>query len=470
MRDALRAIPLLAELPDQDLDLLAAGAYEEEAAAGSIIFRQGEDGDRACVLTAGEVEVVKAFGPREVLLAVRTQGEIIGEMALLDAAPRMATVRARVDSRFVSIPKQQMDELLKTSATAARSLFGVLLSRWRETESSLRQSERMAQIGTLTAGLAHEMNNPAAAVRRGSAQLARTMETFAATFGELQHTALAPETRSRIDTLLETARQRPEPLGALERADREAELESLVGQLGISEPWSHAARLVDAGVVAPKLELALAGLGAEHARLVVQAFCATAETSSLVQEIEEGAERLSAIVGALKSYSYLDQAEVQEVDVREGIEDTLLILKHKLGSIEVRRDYQGERQPIEAYGAELNQVWTNLIDNAADALLDAGVAEPLIALRVIPSAEAVTVEVEDNGPGIPQDVVGRVFDAFFTTKPPGSGTGLGLDITYAIVVHRHGGDISVESAPGRTVFKVTLPCRPSHPGSTGPGG
>ncbi len=463
MRDALRAIPLLADLSDQDLELLAAGAYEEETSAGSIVFREGDEGDRACVIISGEVEVVKTTGPRELLLAVRTQGEIIGEMALLDAAPRMATVRARVDSRFVTIPKQQMDELLQTSATAARALFGVLLSRWRETESSLRQSERMAQIGTLTAGLAHEMNNPAAAVRRGSSQLARTMEAFAGRMGDLRGAGLEPGARARVDALLESARQRPEPLGALERADRETEFETLIGRMGVSEPWSRAAMLADAGIAPADLEAALAGLRAEDAMLAIEAFCSMSDTSSLVREIEEGAERLSAIVGALKSYSYLDQAEVQEVDVREGLDNTLLILKHKLGSIEVRRDYQGQPQSIQAYAAELNQVWTNLIDNAADALLEAAVPNPVILLRVIPSDNAVTVAVEDNGPGIPADVVGRVFDAFFTTKPPGSGTGLGLDITYGIVVNRHGGDISVESEPGRTAFRVTLPCRPSNP-------
>ncbi len=462
MRDALRAIPLLAELPDQDLDLLAAGAYEEKVSAGSIVFLEGEEGDRACVITSGEVEVVKTAGPREVLLAVRQPGEMVGEMSLLDAAPRMATVRARVDSTFVTIPKQQMDGLLQTSATAARALFGVLLSRWRETESSLRQSERMAQIGTLTAGLAHEMNNPAAAVRRGSAQLARTLEGFAERIGDLRSAGLEADAKARIDTLLEAARRRPESRGALERADREAEFETLLAEIGIADPWSHAAQLADASVAPNDLAAALAGFAVEDAARAVSAVCSMAETTSLVREIEEGAERLSAIVGALKSYSYLDQAEVQDVDVTAGLDNTLLILKHKLGSIEVRRDYQGEPHPIQAYAAELNQVWTNLIDNAADALLGAAVPAPVIVLRVVPSDKQVTVEVEDNGPGIPQDVVGRVFDAFFTTKPPGSGTGLGLDITYGIVVHRHGGGISVESEPGRTLFRVTLPCQLSQ--------
>lgn len=460
MRDALRSIPLLSELSDTDLALLAAGACEETVPAGTVVFAEGDEGDRACVITAGEVEVLKAAGPREVLLAVRTQGDIIGEMSLLDSAPRMASVRARTDTTFLTIPKQQMDDLLQSSATAARALFGVLLARWRETESSLRQSEKMAQIGTLTAGLAHEMNNPAAAVRRGSSQLATALARLTSNVGKLQAAELDAATEAGVAEILDVARRPPVQLGALERADRESEIESTIAELGVAEPWRLAPMVAASAIEPADLKRALGGMNPEAAALTMEAFCSIADTTSLVREIEEGAERLSAIVGALKSYSYLDRAEVQEVQVRKGLDDTLLILKHKLGDIEVRRDYQGEPRPIRAYAGELNQVWTNLIDNAADALLEANVTDPVIIVRVMPSPDAVIVEIEDNGPGIPQEAIGRIFDAFFTTKPPGSGTGLGLDITYGTVVNRHGGDISVESEPGRTVFRVTLPCEP----------
>jgi signal transduction histidine kinase len=461
MREALRSIPLLSELSEEDLALLAAGACEETVPAGTVVFAEGDEGDRACVITAGEVEVLKASGAREVLLAVRRQGEIIGEMSLLDSAPRMASVRARTDTTFLTIPKQQMDELLQTSATAARALFGVLLSRWRETESSLRQSEKMAQIGTLTAGLAHEMNNPAAAVRRGSSQLATALDRLTSSVGELGSAELDTAAEARVEELLDAARRPPVQLGALERADRESDIESTIADLGVAESWRLAPMVAASAIGSAELKVALGGMNPEDATLTMEAFCSVADTVSLVREIEEGAERLSAIVGALKSYSYLDQAEVQEVHVRKGLDDTLLILKHKLGDIEVRRDYQGEPHPIQAYAGELNQVWTNLIDNAADALLGAEVKDPLIVVRVVPSPDAITVEIADNGPGIPEDVIDRIFDAFFTTKPPGSGTGLGLDITYGTVVHRHGGEISVESEPGRTVFRVSLPCEPS---------
>ena len=190
---------------------------------------------------------------------------------------------------------------------------------------------------------------------------------------------------------------------------------------------------------------------------VLRACAAASGALGLLHEVEEGASRLSAIVGALKSYSYLDQAPVQEIDVTRGLDDTLLILKTKLNQIKVVREYAEDLPEIEAYGSELNQVWTNLIDNASYALIDGDVADPRIVLRVSAGDSEVVVEVEDNGPGIPDDIQERVFDSFFTTKPPGSGTGLGLNISYTIVANKHRGELTLESEPGRTTFKVTLP-------------
>lgn len=459
MYDALRAAALFADLPDSDLDCLVAGAFEETVEAGAIVFVEGEDGDRACLVLEGDVEILKASGGRDVLLAVRGPGEVIGEMALLDAAPRMATVRARTTTRFLAIPKAQMDELLATSVTASRALFGVLLSRWRETEARLRQSEKMAQIGTLTAGLAHEMNNPAAAVSRGAGQLGAAVERVRLT-GDALHAAGVQGGAERMAPLLTIVTGPSSPLGSLEASDREADLEDLLDDAGVADAWRLAPELVAAGLVADDLRTAIEGLESPAASALVAALGATAEAASLVREVEEGAERLSAIVGALKGYSHLDRAAVQEVDLHQGIDDTLLILKRKLDGIEVRREYAPEPLVMEVHASELNQVWTNLIDNAADAL--AGTEAPVLTVRTgRTDGGGAVVEVEDNGPGIPPDVAGRVFEAFFTTKPPGSGTGLGLDISRGIVVDRHGGEITVTSAPGRTVFRVVLP-GPAH--------
>jgi len=198
-------------------------------------------------------------------------------------------------------------------------------------------------------------------------------------------------------------------------------------------------------------------ISGEHAEPVVKLMAAEADAVSLRAEVDEGAKRLSELVGALKSYSFLDQAPVQEVDLPKGIEDTLLILKSKTRDITVERDYADDLPRITAYGSQLNQVWTNLIDNASDSLRDAGVADPVITIKAIEREDCIIVTVEDNGPGIPPEIKDRIFEAFYTTKEPGKGTGLGLDTVYSIVVNQHRGAIDVESEPGSTKFTVKIP-------------
>ena len=460
MREALCQVPLFAGLSEEDLDRLAAGVFSESFPPGTVVFSEGDEGDRACVIIDGEVEVIKVTGPREVLLAVRGPGDVIGEMALLDSAPRMASIRTKSEVTFLSIPKGVLDELLATSATAARSLFGVLLTRWRETEVRLRQSERMAQIGTLTAGLAHEMNNPAAAVKRGADQLGSAVDRLSSAVAALQGAGLDPDAQVRVTEVLGGVQGHGEPLSALQRSDREADIEDALEDLGVDDAWRLAPEVVVAGVDPAELRSAVAGLDPAVVALAIEAIGATADAASLVREVEDGATRLSDIVGALKSYSHLDRAPLQEVDVRRGIDDTLLILRRKVDGIDVQRDYPADPVVIQAYAAELNQEWPNLIDNAADALIDHGTPDPVIVIRVIKQADGAIVEVEDNGPGIPPDVAARQFEALITTQPFASGTGRGLDISYWIVVHRHRGEISVDSVPGRTTFRVTLPADP----------
>jgi signal transduction histidine kinase len=456
MREALRAAPLFADLTDEDLDSLVAGAYEEQIAEGELLFSEGEEGHRACLILEGTVEVVKASGNREVILARRGSGDVIGEMALLDSAPRMATVRATTDTRLLWIPKQQMDDLLAVSATAARSLFGVLLGRWRETEARLRQSERMAQIGTLTAGLAHEMNNPAAAMSRAAAQMGSAVTRLESAGTALRSAGVDPGEQP-VAALMGRAVDVPPPMSTVQRSDRETDIEDLLEGWSVPESWRLAPEVAGAGLTAGELGPVLEEVPDGAAPALIESIAAAAEIAGLVREIEEGAGRLSAIVGALKSYTHLDRAAVQEVDIHRGLEDTLTILRSKLDSVEVRREYADGELRAEVYASELNQVWTNLIDNAADAL--DGVEGATITLRTAVEGDMVVVEVEDNGPGIPPELADRVFDAFFTTKPPGSGTGLGLDISYSIVVDKHQGELTVDSEPGRTVFRVAVPRR-----------
>ena len=453
--EQLRAVPLFADLADDDLDRLAKGVEPISLDPGDILFSEGDSGERAYVITAGEVDILKITGERQVLLARRRVGEVVGEIALLDSAPRSATVKACAPTELLSIPKRHLDETMASSATAARALFEVVLSKWRQTEAHLRQSERMAQLGTLTAGLAHELNNPAAAVRRGADQLRTSLVSYSHAHGKAE-SVVSAGSKTDLEAILERASQPPQFIDGLERSDRESAVEAALGPLGIDDAWEMAIELVAAGFSPEDVGKVADDFGAEAAPAVLKA-CATAQQAfSLLAQVEEGASRLSAIVGSLKSYSYLDQAPIQEVDVTIGLEDTLLILKSKLGEIEVRRQYAPDLPIISAYASELNQVFTNLIDNAIDAITESGRPDGVITLRTSRAEDTITVEVEDNGAGIPSEIRSRIFDAFFTTKPPGSGTGLGLDISYGIVVNRHRGEFTVESDPGRTVFAVEL--------------
>jgi signal transduction histidine kinase len=280
---------------------------------------------------------------------------------------------------------------------------------------------------------------------------------FERTQAALAGLGLTEAQKETLESLRHRAREqaaKPPELDALARSDQEYALESWLDQHGIEQAWVCAPTLVNLAFEEGELTTLAEGFRLEQINGVIMWLNAIYNTYSLLSEISQGASRISEIVKALKSYSYLDQAPVQTVDVHEGLDDTLLILRHKLKTgINVRREYVSDLPTIQAYGSELNQVWTNIIDNAADALNGQGE----ITLRTRQEGDWVIVEIEDNGPGIPPEVKPRLFDPFFTTKPPGKGTGLGLDISYRIIVHKHQGDIKVYSKPGRTRFEVWLP-------------
>lgn len=455
----LHHLSIFSALTGDQLERLVELGQQVVLRTGDVLIREGDPGDSLYVVLEGEFEVTKQTGSSDVVIAHRGAGEVMGEMSLLDNEPRSATVRALTPCRLLKIDQGSFHKLLEGSPAAARAILKTVTSRLRNTEAMLRQSEKMAALGTIAAGVAHELNNPAAAVGRAAAQLRSALgevERVEVAFNALP---LDPERRAAFAQMRERVAQEAKQIPALDplaRADLESEVQEWLEAHQVQDAWEVAPRLIELGFNPGRLDELVSLFSREQLPPALTWLAARGNVEALLGELASSSERISTIVKAIKSYSYLDQAPVQEVDVHAGIEDTLVILRHKLKQgITVKREYSRELPRIEAYASELNQVWTNIVDNAIDAMKGQGV----LTIRTYPEGERVVVEICDNGPGIPEEIQPRIFEPFFTTKPVGSGTGLGLHISYNIIVLKHHGQITVESHPGNTCFKVALPLR-----------
>jgi signal transduction histidine kinase len=427
--------------------------------AGQLVLQEGDQGDSLYVVLTGELEVTKRQGSQDILLAVYMPGQFFGEMALLEQAPRSASVRTLQESRLLVISQAAFQTLLTCSPSAPLKILHTVTSRLRSTESALIQNEKMAALGTLAAGLAHELNNPAAAIRRSAAQLRDALAEREKLAAQLHVLATDQYQQESLGALQEEIAERkttapvPDPLALSEQEDG---LQEWLEDHGVGEAWELAPVLVSSGWDRDELERVAERFSVIQLPVVVRWLGAGSSVYGLLEEVGKSAEAMSDIVKAVKTYSYLDQAPIQEVDVIESLENTLVLLRPKIDAgISITRDYADDVPRIEAYGSELNQVWTNLIDNAIDAI--AGKGE--LILRAFTAENVVTVDVIDHGPGIPPEIQPRIFEPFFTTKAPGVGTGLGLHIAYNIVVHKHRGQLQVASTPGETRLRVVLPIR-----------
>ncbi len=455
----LRRLPLFAGLPEADLEQLYRQAETMTIHPGELLIEEGAPGDALFVLLDGQLQVTKHAGAHDVKVDVRLPGAVIGEMSLIDNTPRSASVRGLTESHLLKVSKDTFERTLATSPAAALATLHTVVARLRQNEALLHEKEKMAGLGTLAAGLAHELNNPAAAVRRAAAQLRELLEKWQRVMSALDSLELNEHQREHVDELrLDMARRAASPtdLDPLARSDREGEVESWLAAHGVPEPWELAPTLVGFGWQVADLDHLAEDFDEQPLSIIAQSLSLGSAVFALLAEVATGSERISEIVKAVKSYSYLDRAPVQEVDVREGLDNTVVILRHKLNktSIRVTRDYAPDLPRIEAFAGELNQVWTNILDNAIDALGQTGE----ITIHTYQAEDQVVVELGDNGPGIPPEIQSRVFEPFFTTKPPGVGTGLGLNIAYN-VINKHYGEIRLKSKPGETCFQVRLPVK-----------
>jgi len=463
--DALRELFLFEKLDDDQLAWLAERGQVADYQAGATIYRAGEPADQLFVLLEGTLSMLMRAGGTEIEVN-RTDhrgtyaGAFFAYLDLPIARSYAGSVRAVTDCRFWVLPAADFGQAVREWFPMATHLLEGFAVQGMGSQQTVSTRERLVALGTVTAGLTHELNNPATAATRATATLS---ERLAGLWAELAGLGGAGLASGQLAALAELVRQALErrgeqaPPSPLEAADREDELGAWLEERGVDDAWDLAPPLVAAGLDTGWLERVAASVPAPALPRAVGLAAVTCEAESLVEEAAEAAGRISALIGAAKQYSQMDRSPLQQLDVHDGLESTLTMLKHKLETgIEVVRDYDRSLPRLPAYAGELNQVWTNLIDNAVDAM-EGMDGRGRLTVRTARDGDRALVEIGDNGAGIPEAAAAHVLEPFFTTKPVGKGTGLGLDICWQIVVRRHGGDLRFTSAPGDTRFQVLLP-------------
>jgi signal transduction histidine kinase len=456
--DLLRTSDLFARCDDDELRELAARSAEVRLEGGALLFAEEDRAGSVWLLLEGELVLTRVIDGDEVVLDHLEPPAYLGEISLLSGSPAGHRARARGPARLLEVPGDVFRELLRSCDAVLETVVRTLAGRMLRVERLLQQRERMAGLGTLAAGLAHELNNPASAAYRAAGLL---REHFAALEPLAMRLAEHPWQAGEVGLLrqladaTQTVSQSAIDLAPLARADRVEDVERWLDGRGVPRPWELAPVLVDRGVTAGDLERLTRGCEESS---ILDALAWTERTAAirqLLDEIGRSTARISETVHAVKAYSFVDTTALRSADVHEAIENSLTILGHKLRQARatVVRDYDRTLPPVESYGTELTQVWTNLLDNAADAVAPSG---GTVRVRTGAADDGIEVEIADSGPGIPPETRERIFDAFFTTKGAGKGTGLGLEIVSRIVT-RHHGTIGLSSAPGDTRFIVRLP-------------
>jgi signal transduction histidine kinase len=455
--DELRALAILEGLSAGQLGELAAAGERVPIVPGENLFEEGHPADFWWLVVRGSLDLMRRMGREYAVVGRMPPGRWAGGFRAWDErGVYLATGHGAEAGWALRLPAAELARLTRTWFPFGSHLINGLYGTARTIEATARQRETMVSLGTLAAGLAHEINNPAAAVTRALADL----ETVRSSIGRLASGDIPPRELAALDGLLGEVRPRDVALSPLATSDLEDELTDWLEEHDVDDAWTVAAALAAAGADLEWCRRAASLLSPKAVGPGLEWVAATLAASALLTDARRSTARISELIGAVRSYSQMDRASLQVIDVTEGLESTLTMLgRQVLGGVTVVRDYDAAAPRIEAYAGELNQVWTNLVDNAADAMGGAGT----LRLSTRPAGDHVVVEIGDTGAGMTPDVAARAFDAFFTTKDVGQGAGLGLDVARRIVVDRHGGDIAIDSRPGDTVVRVRLPVRVPRP-------
>jgi signal transduction histidine kinase len=451
--ELLRRVPAFLDLPDDQIAWFLSQSHELHLSPGDTYARQGEPADAMFVLLEGEFQWRGELAGQSFVLAIKA-GEVTGTLPFSRMKQFTLSGRAVTEARVLRFPASLFPTLVQKMPELVTRLVGVMSDRIREATRFEQQRDRLAALGKLSAGLAHELNNPASAAKRATSQLRDILKRIRDASHELGRRDLTPAQKSEIEKLEASLTQVDgPPPDALTTSDLEERLDSLLRNRGQSDLWQLAADLARKNFKPEMLEQLFATLDTGTARAALVRISASVEIADLLNQIEHSTSRISELVGAIKEYTFMDQSPVQNVDIVKTLETTLTILNHKLKrGVTVRRDYQKIPLLVNSFGSELNQVWTNIIDNAIDAMNGQGE----LRVRTYREDDCVVVEIGDNGPGISPEIQSHIFEPFFTTKGVGEGTGLGLD-TVQRIVKKHRGNIQVRSKPGDTRFQVRLP-------------
>src|SRR5258706_5282054 len=452
-KSELLRVPAFADLPDDQIEWFIGQSEELRLNASDTYVRQGDPADSMFVILDGQLQARGEFGGETIIIPMKA-GTVTGALPFSRMKQFTVALRPVTDAGVLRFPAALFPDLIQKMPELTQRLVGLMSDRIRETTRMEQQRDRLASLGKLSAGLAHELNNPASAAKRAASQLREMIKKIKSASVELGKRDLTPAQKAEIEQLEALFTQKDVvPADPLTISDLEDQIDSLLRSHGQNDLWQLAADLARRNIKPEVLESLFASLDADTARAALIRIAASVEVASLLHEIKSSTSRISDLVGAIKEYTYMDQAAIQNVDVVKSLETTLTILNHKLKQgVALHRDYQRVPLLVNSFGSELNQVWTNIIDNAIDAMHGKGE----LRVRTFRDDNCVVVEIGDNGPGISSEVKPHIFEPFFTTKGVGEGTGLGLD-TVQRIVKKHRGNIQFKSKPGDTRFQVWLP-------------